>query len=266
MRTKKSTTEELFLKIFKVVILIVMTLALVATAGGLMFAAYQYTQSPKAVAPAQPAPAKSVTLDTFLKQLPAQSPSSETPVVESPLAPPAPAAPEKYNIEAGKIMGCLQESTKLAGLPAADNAATASEALRQQLQSVADAPTKTRGQPYVTDAAKLVCEIMMHAKVIDYRKAQHEADVLTAALSFHMQAWDDVKQTAQAFEAKEQARVNQAEDNEYQRVTGSKEAAKFTLLMAAGAFALFMLLALSLMVAAIESNLRRMSMSLKEFH
>jgi len=263
MSAKKSTTEELFLRIFKVVVLIVMTLALVATVGALTFAAYQVTQSPKAVAPAQKAPVKSVTMDEFLKQLDADAPKVAPKPEESQPAPATKPEPIKYKDEASKIMGCFQESNKLASIAQAEAAPTAGEDFRKQLQEVADLTSKDRGQPFVTDAAKLTCEILLHAKVIDYRKAKPEFEIFFPVLNFHMNAWDDLKDATKAFEAKERERVIRDERDELMRVEAAKDAAKFTLLVAAGAFALFMAIALSLIVSAMESSLRRLSLSLE---
>jgi len=266
MSAKKSTTEELFLKIFKVVILVVMSLALIATAGALIFAAYQFTQSPKAVAPAQKAPVKSVTTDEFLKQLNTEA-SKEAPKPDESQPAPAPKPePVKYKAEASKIMGCFQESNQLAGIAQAEAAPTAGEDFRKQLQEVADLKSKDRGQPFVTDAAKLTCEILLHAKVTEHRKTKPESEIFFRVLNFHMTAWDDLKDAAKEFEAKEQARVSREMGAEQMRVDLSKDAAKFTLLVAAGAFALFMVIAFSLIVAAMESSLRRISVSLEAFN
>lgn len=266
MSAKKSTTEELFLKIFKVVILVVMTLALTATAGALMFAAYQFTQSPKAIAPAQKAPVKSVTTDEFLKQLNAEAPKVAPKTDEPQPAPIATPEPIKYKAEASKIMGCFQESNTLAGIVQAETAPTAGEDFRKKLQEVADLKSKDRGQPFVTDAAKLTCEILLHAKVIEHRKAKPESEIFFPVLNFHMNAWDDLKDAAKKFEANENEKFSREERDEQMRIAGVKDAAKFTLLVAAGAFVLFMALAISLIVAAMESNLRRISVSLEAFN
>jgi hypothetical protein len=267
MSAKKSTTEELFLKIFKMVILIVMTLALLATVGALMFAAYQYTQSPKAVAPAQKAPVKAVPIDEFLKKLNSDAAPKGTSEANEPatLQTTKP-EPINYKAEASKIMACFQESSKLAGIAPVEAAATADEDFRKQLQEVADIKAKDRGQPFVTDAAKLVCEIMLNAQVIEHRKVKPLTEIFFSALNFHMNAWDALKETAKEFESKEQARVSREARDDQARIEASKEAAKFTFFMAAGAFALFMALAISLIVAAIESNLRRISISLEAFN
>jgi uncharacterized membrane protein len=44
----------------------------------------------------------------------------------------------------------------------------------------------------------------------------------------------------------------------------SKEAAKFSLIVAAGAFGLFMALALYLIISAIESNLRKINSNIEK--
>lgn len=264
MSTKKSSTEELFLKMFKGVILMVMTLTLIATAGALVFAAYQFSQSPKPITAAIKAPIKSVAIDDFLKTLNTQAPPTEAPNADAGLPElTAPPAPVKYKVEASKIMGCFQESDKLAGISLAETTPTAGEDFRKQLQEVADLKSKDRGQPFVTSAAKLTCDLMLNPRIIEYRKAKPQAEIFFPILNFYMNAWDDLKLAAQEFEANEQARVSQQEEAEQKRVELSKEAAKSTLIVAAGAFALFMAIALSLIVAAIESNLRRISESLK---
>ena len=264
MSAKKSTTEELFLKMFKGVILLVMTLTLIATAGALIFATYQYSQSPKPIEAAKKAPVKSVAIDDFLKTLDSQATPTEVKKTDETLpAPATPIAPVKYKEEASKIMGCFQESDKLAGIAAAETTPTAGEDFRRQLQEVADLKSKDRGSPFVTDATKLTCDLMLNPRVIEYRKAQPQAEIFFPILNFHMNAWDDLKLAANEFSAKEQARISQQEEAEQRRVELSKEAAKLTLAVAAGAFALFMAIALSLIVAAIESNLRRISVSLE---
>lgn len=263
MSVKKSSPEELFLKMFKGVILMVMTLTLIATAGALAFAAYQYSQSTQPVEAAKKAPTKPIAVDVFLKTLDPQTAPKEAVPADEPRPPAAPTDPVKYRAEASKIMGCFQESDKLAGIAMAETTPTAGEDFRRQLQEVADLKSKDRGAPFVTDAAKLICEIMLNPQVISYRKAKPDADIFFPVLNFHRSAWDELRLVASEFEANEQARVSLQEEAELRRVALAKEASKFTLLIAAGSFALFMVIALSLIVAAIESNLRRISVSLE---
>lgn len=263
---RTSSTEELFLKFFKFVILTVMSLTLLCVAGALIFSAYQYSQSPKAPAPAQKAPAKTVNVDEFLKQLKPDAPKQEAPIeneepkVESQTKPVA----VNYKEEAKKIFGCDLDSNKQAKVPNIEAGEERIEAFRKELQRIADNKRVDRGQPFVTDLVKVSCAIFLNTQVIEYRKMHHDSDIFPDAINFHIKAWDTLKEEAAKFEQDEQDRVKEEEREEQIRVALSKEAAKFSLLVAAGAFGLFMALALYLIISAIESNLRRINSSIEK--
>ena len=264
MNPKFPQTEELFLKLFKFVILAVMTLTLIVTVGALVFSAYQYTQSPKAPEPAQKAPGKSVNVEEFLKQLETRPPQEEAPAEEEPKTePPAKPDPIKYGEQAKKIFACLRDSNKKSNIAAINTSDEAVENFRRQFQRVADFKNADRGQPYVDDAVKVTCEILLHAKVVDYRKSHQTIDFFYDVVNFHIKAWDALKQEAKTFEEEEQARVAREERAEELRVAMSKQAARETLWIAGGAFLLFMALALYLIISAIESNLRRISVCME---
>ncbi len=261
-QTHTPTTEELYLKFFKFVILTVMSLTLLCAAGALIFAAYQYSQSPKAPAPAQKAPAKAVNVDDFLKQLKPEAPKQEAPAQaeEEPAEPaPAPPAATKYKEEAKKIVGCDVESIKQAKIPNSEVGDDKMEGFRKELQRIADFKGADRGQPFVTDLVKVSCAIYLHSQVVEYRKAHQDSGIFAEAINFHIKAWDALKQEAAQFEQDEENRVRQEEQQEELRVALAKETAKFALMVAAGAFALFMALALYLIISAIESNLRQIN-------
>ena len=260
-----STTEEIFLKFFKFIILTVMSLTLLCVAGAIVFSIYQYSQSPKAPAPAQKAPVKTVNVDEFLKQLKPEAPKQEAPIEnEEPKVEPQPKPLSvKYKEEAKKIFGCDVDSNKQAKLSNPDVGEDRIEAFRKELQRIADNKNSDRGQPFVTDLVKVSCAILLHSQVIEYRKAHLDADIFPDSINFYIKAWDTLKEEAAKFEQDEQDRVNQEEREENSRVALSKEAAKFSLLVAAGAFGLFMALALYLIISAIESNLRKINLSIR---
>jgi hypothetical protein len=170
--------------------------------------------------------------------------------------------PVKYKEEASKLLECLKESNKLAGIAHEEPAASASDDFRKQLQEVTDSPAKDRGQPFVTDSEKLTCEILQHAQVLEYRTAHPAADLFTAALNFHMNTWDDLKEAAKAFKENEQTRISQEVQSEQTRIAQAKSTATLALLVAAGAVALLVTLGFALMVTTMASNLRRISASL----
>jgi len=268
MSNQTSTTEEIFLKIFKFIILTVMSLTLLCVAASLVFSAYQYNQSPKAPAPAQKAPAKTVDVDEFLKQLKPDAPKQEAPTkVEEPKveSPPKP-LDIKYKEEAKKIIGCDVESRKQANNAKDEVGEDRIENFRKQLQRIADNKSTDRGLPFVTDLVKVSCVIYLHSQVIEYRKANHDEDIFPDAINFHIKAWDALKDEAAKFEQDEEDRVKRQEQEENIRVALSKEAAKYSLTVAAGAFGLFMFLALYLIISAIESNLRKINSSIDKLN
>jgi hypothetical protein len=243
-----------------------MSLTLLCVAGALIFSAYQYTQSPKAPVPAQKAPAKTVNVDEFLKQLKPDAPKQEAPIenAEPKVEPQAKPDAVNYREEAKKIFGCDIDSNKQAKVPNIEVGEEKIESFRKELQRIADNKRFDRGQPFVSDLVKVSCAIYLHSQVIEYRKKHHDSDIFPDAINFHIKAWDTLKEEAAKFEQDEQDRVKQEERDENIRVALSKEAAKFSLIVAAGAFGLFMALALYLIISAIESNLRKINSNIEK--
>jgi|GEM_PF-1022051 len=267
MSGQTSTAEEFFLKIFKFIILTIMSLTLLCAVGAIGFAAYPYIQSPKAPAPAQKAPSQNVGVDEFLKQLKPDAPKQATPIEneEKKVEPEPKPAVVKYKEEAKKIFGCDLDSIKQAQMTITDSGEDTVEAFRKEIQRIADHQTADRGQPFATDLVKVSCAIFLHTQVIDYRKSHQDADIFADAINFHIKAWDTLKDEAAKFEQDELHRVKQEEQEENMRIDQSKQSAQFSLLVAAGAFAIFMASALYLIISAIESNLRRINSSIVKF-
>lgn len=241
-----------------------MSLTLICVVVSLIFSVYQYSQSPKAPAPAQKAPIKTVDINEFLKQMkpdvPKQEESSKN--NEKKVESPPKTLDIKYKEEAKKIIECDVESHKQAKIVEDEVGKDRIEIFRKQLQRIADDKTVDRGLPFVADLVKVSCAIYLNSQVIEYRKENTEADIFTDAINFHIKAWDALKEAAARFDQDEQIRVKTEEQEENIRVAMSKEAAKISLLVAAGAFGLFMALALYLIISAIESNLRKINLSI----
>jgi hypothetical protein len=264
MSTKSGTTEELFLKIFKTVVLFIMALALLVTAAALCFAAYQYFQSPKAVTPAAKAKPEQVNIQEFLNELKNQSKPRE----QAPAAEPAPTetvpkpASTKYLDEAKTIAGCAKDAYASAERQKDIFNDEFITNLRQELEAVADTSRFNRGQSYITDATVISCELFKHPDVIALLKEKKDFEIFFPIVNFHLNAWDSLRSKEQRFNDDEETRVTQEEAAELERVAASKAQALFTLMVAAGAFGLFMAIALYLIIAAIESNLRSINTNL----
>lgn len=270
MGAEGRSTEEFFLKIFKFVVLAILSLSLLATVGALGVAAYQYFQTPNAVAPAKKAEEKGVNGDDFLKQLnaaPKPAPKKEgeeEPAAAAPEAAPK-AEPLKYKEEAGKMIACSKDSASKAGLDGSAFTEESEENFRSSLQHIADDPSKDRAQAYVADALKVGCAMLGNAKVIAFHKANPQEEVFGRIMNFHLTAWDQMKEEARKFEREEEARVKAAEESEALRIAQARAAALALLMVAGIAFGVFMATALYLIIAAVESNLRNINRNIEAF-
>ena len=270
MGTEGRSTEELFLKVFKFVVLAILGLALLATVGALGVAAYQSLQSPNTVAPAKKAEEKGVSGEDFLKQLnaaPKTAPKKEgeeEPAAAAPEAAPK-AEPLKYKEEAVKMIACSKDSASKAGLDGSAFTEESEENFRNSLQRIADDPSKDRTQAYVVDALKVGCALLGNAKVIAFHKANPQEEVFGRIMNFHLTAWDQMKQEARKFERDEEARVKAAEEAEAARIAQARATALAMLTLAGIAFGIFMATALYLIIAAVESNLRNINRNIEAF-
>ena len=255
--------EELFLKIFKVVILVVMGLGLILAIGLSLYSASLYFQTPKKPAPAKAAPAEEVSVEKLLKQLkPDEAAKQEE--KQAPAESPKGQAPQalKYLEEVTALYRCSIEFAKAVGAQVDETDAAAAsrttEEYRSQLETLADA-NELRGEAYVKDAVKFTCAVLKNPQIIALRKENKVSGVFLKVLNFHLREWDRIQLDKVKFERQEEIRIAKEEDEEDARVMGAKIQA-ITMIAAAGiAFAIFMIIALYLIFAKIETNLRRIA-------
>ena len=261
LQTQK--TEEFFLKIFKVAILIFMALALVAVFVLGLNVVIQGTKSAREPAPAQKAPEKDVSLDDLKKFL-LKDDANDAPAPESPPKSVAPTL--SYLEDVTQLYRCSVEFGKKVGAEteAEDNAAAAQrvEALRAQIESFAK--EGQRGQPWVKSLTTFTCSALADPAIIAMRKEGKVKSVFFPVLNFHMAAWDGIQSEKSRFEQAERDRVEKERMEEEQRIAEARANAVFSATAAGVAFGIFMLLALYLLGAKIESNLRGLDQSLAE--
>ena len=258
----KASLEAIYLKILKFFILAVMTLLLIAALGALGYSAFLYKQSPKEPAPAQKAPDKAVDVQKFLDSLNPKAPEADKPS-ETPKAPEAqPKQQNKYKAQVDKIVSCFKQSNEKSGGRTDVNWEAFTDEYQPQFQRIADDPKKSRGEPYMTDAARVMCELLLHAKVIEFRKAQPQENLFARTANFHLQAWDAIQEEKAEFEKSESDRVDAQRNAEGVRVAAAKAQAVVSLIVAGSAFGMFLVLALYLVISAVESHLRQMASSI----
>lgn len=255
--------EELFLRIFKVVILIVMGLGLVLAIGLSLYSAYLYFPNPKEPEPVKAAPAEEISVDNLLKQLKPDEPTKQE-EKQTPTKSPTAQTPEALNYleEVTALYRCSIEFGKAVGAQVDETDAAAgsrtTEEYRSQLEKLADA-NKLRGKAYVKDAVKFTCAVLKNPQIVTLRKDNKVSGVFLKVLNYHLKEWDRIQVDKINFERKEEIRVEKEEAKENARVMRSKILA-ITMITAAGiAFAIFMIIALYLIFAKIETNLRRIA-------
>mgnify|MGYP000563014321 CR=1 FL=1 len=149
-------------------------------------------------------------------------------------------------------MGAQVEETDSAA------ASRTTEYYRNLFENTADSNDR-RGLPYVKDAVKFTCAVLKNQQIITLRKESKVSGVVMKILEFHVREWDRIQREKAKFERDEKMRVAKEEDEEDARVMGAKIQA-ITMIAAAGiAFAVFMIIALYLIFAKIETNLRRIA-------
>ncbi len=258
--------EDLFVKIFRVVVLIIMTVSLVISVIAGLTGAMKMMSSEKEPAKAASASNKGIEVDDFLKSLTPEDPAKPKPE-------PAPGGGKeetskldalKYLAEATKIYGCATTLTAKVGTQTEggpDEIRKAVEFLRSEVQRLASA--EWRGQEWVTSLTAFACAVTQNDKVIKLVSEKGQK-VLIPAINFHVRVWDRLDKEHKAHAAKEEERIAKERIKEQMRVVQDKAFALTALIVAGGAFALFMVVALYLIFAKIEANLNLINRSIEE--
>lgn len=266
MKPPIRNVEELFLKISKITVLLVMGLALIAALILVIAALYQYAQSPKEPAPAKMAPAKAVDFEELKQwlieqgmrdnELPKQQPVERK--IEQPIAQPRSAL---FQEDAETLYRCSEIFGKRLGTEAGDAAESILE-LRLKIEGDANA-SSLRGDVWVKDAVAFACKALKDDSIVALKKAGKINAVFMPVLKYHLMAWDKIQGDKRQFEQAEEFRVASERNAETARVVQTKAAALTHLIFAASAFGLFMILALLLLCAKIENNLRDINESIR---
>lgn len=253
-----TTLEELFLKIFKGAILLLMTLCLLAVLGLLAHAWWQSNQRPVEPAPAQKAPEREVSLDELKKELLKTAPPQPEPA--RPQEAPAPPPALQYLEDITRLYRCSTDFARAIGAEITDTDPTVTarriEDLRGETERIARAEPH-RGERWVKSAVAFTCGALADPQIVALRKEGKLGSVFYPILNFHIASWDRLEKARQAFNDQETARVTRQRAEEEARVAAARAAAWTSLMAAGAAFAAFMALALYLILARIETNLRR---------
>lgn len=254
--------EEVFLRVFKIAILVIMGLALIAIFFFVATAAYQYSQSPKEPAPAQKAPEKSINLDDLRTYLIEQEKRKNS----------QGEAPRQQQGEYKNRLLFLEDATLLfrcTGKFAEDVGAVVEkgdeaqrlENMRGDIERASNG--SLRGEPWVKAAVAFTCKVLSDSSIIALKKEGKIGSVFMPTLNFHISAWDKIQEEKQQFNQREERQVASERAAEEARVAQAKASADRRLIAAGGTFGLFMVLALYLLGAKIENDLRDINESIR---
>ena len=252
--------EDFFLKIFKGAVLVLMSLSLVAILALLAIAAWDAQKKAVAPEPARKAVQKEVTLDELKKALTEKAQPETAPAEQQTPAPLPPSL--KYLEDVTRLYRCSTDFARKvnAEIEETDNAVTAGrvEDLRSRMEGIAQAKTY-RGERYIASAVQFTCAALGDPAIIAMRKEGKIKSVFFPVLDFHLKRWDAIEEEKAAYESAESARVEREKMEEAARIQEAKARALLELSAAGIAFGVFMVLALYLVLAKIEINLRALN-------
>lgn len=257
--------EDFFLKVFKGAILVFMTLAILAMFIFFGTAAYESSKRPREPAPAQKAPQREVNFEDLKKELLKDSqPATTAPAPQQSKVPPT----LRFLEEVTRVYRCSAEFAKKVGaeIDETDNAVIAQkvEDLRSQIERFEDAK-EVRGDRWVKSAVDFTCTALADPSIIAIRKEGKVPSIFFPILNFHLKRWDAIADEKVEFERSEQARVESERLEERLRIEEAKARAFAQLIAAGVAFAVFLALALYLILAKIEMNLRNINATIANF-
>lgn len=257
--------EELFLKIFKVAVLVFMGLALLAIPVFIAIAGFQWFQSPQEPTPAQKAPLKEIQMEDLRKFLIEREKSEGTRDATPRQAMDRPMS-LRFQEDATKLYRCAGEFGRQVGTLVEDindavNAQRLQE-LRIHIESTANG-SKLRGEGWVAAVVSFACTALADPAIIALRKENKVKQVFYPIMQFHAHVWTANLQEKINFDQREIDRVASEKAAELARVAESKASAIASLTIAGGLFAAFMFLALYLLACKAENDLREINESIR---
>lgn len=258
--------EELYLKIFKVVILVVLTITLVVSVIMLLKGTSEYFATPSSAPAAKTAPPPNVNIDNFINSLDPKKP--EEPPQQQPVQQEEkpPVKDTRLDDMVDKYVGNLwtyfDGYQKSCAVP---KPVSQEEFTKGFPKHVIKGWFQTWGENFAQSQDKFEKAVLSNQKVIKYCKDKEgKGGVFFRSLDWHKDQYAKQIREGEIFEKQEAARVAQFEREEYARVTMKKAEAFASLTVAMSSFGTFMMLALLLIFSKIESNLRGVKIIEKE--
>jgi hypothetical protein len=257
--------EDLYLKIFKIVILVVLSITLVVSVVMVLKGTSEYFATPSAADPAKSAPTPSVSVDAFIKELD----KKDAPPEKEPTAPVEQKPPvqdtrlddmvDKYVLNLWTYLDAYQKACKVANPPEKETF------LKNFRKDIMKSWFEEYGENFAKSQDTFEKSLLSNQRIIQICiEKEGKAGIFFRSLDWHKNQWAKQVKEGQLFEQKEAQRVAKFEAQEAMRVAEKKAQAFQSLITAISAFVMFMSLALLLIFSKIETNLRGVKIIEKE--
>jgi hypothetical protein len=250
-----TTLENLFLKIFRNTVLVLMTIAILAVPVLLLTAAYKFLHSPGTAPSTEQTLSKELDVEKLKQNLLKDANKNNAPQ-ESP----KPVAPQQndallYKDKALTIYKCGDDFKKATGaaVESSDSAQTDQqiEFIRSNLERLAS--LKFRGDAYVNGVTAFTCKVLKDSSIVDLKKQGKIGAVLIPTINTYTANWDEAVNKNAQYEATEiqKALIDKAEAVNY-------------FYIACSLFLSFMVLALYLMLSRVENHIGGINQSFRD--
>lgn len=261
-----------YLKYFKGLVVVVMTLVLLALVAFLVLAAINFTEKPVAPTQARLAPEKQVDFSEFVKYMlerekqKKNNDDRQKRDRDIQFVPSSAAAPTvKYLEQATQFYRCVEEfdnkSSDEVPVVSVEEANKRIEGYRQTIESYVRKPFY--GEAWVADLLRFSCTALRNPELIALKKEQKLTSL--PLFGFHTTVYAAIQQDRERFGNSENQRVALETSAEEMRVSLAKAQGVFFVTLAGAAFGTLFALVVFLILIRIESNLADMAQSLRDW-
>jgi hypothetical protein len=265
-----SALEAIYLKFFKYTVVALMTIALATIAVLIPLAAINFMQSPTPPEPAKKAPTQTINIED-LKNFLIQEEKKRQDAIKNGGKPeqennvPTKSVSLQYMEQVLKLYRCSSQFATSTGvnidLPDAEIARN-NESLRSNIEQRAAHPLLR--DAWVNAMTEFGCAVFSDPTVIQLKLESKIGSVFIPLIRFHAAAWQRIEQAKLDFDNAEKNRIANQMADEIARVGEAKLKATMFFSIAAGAFGFFLFMALYLIFARIEGNLRLIYQSINQ--
>jgi len=254
LNATSSNLELFLLGIFKWVVIAAMLVLIASMIGLVGLGLVQYSSTPVAPEPAKSSSKPTFSSAAFIQSVKPQQADKATPPVKD--AQPSTLAvdtgEEVFRVQAERLWMHVNKYQADCALVSPLSKTDFMEALRQTpLKNIIE----KRGNDFAASQDAFAKENLANEEIIKLCKSGR-GGLFFSLLEFHRSSWDQQTRQAMEFDAQERSRVARVEDSEAARVSARKANSYQLFIGAAIAFGLFMSVALVLIFARLESNLR----------